>query len=77
MNVQIEESWKARLQPEFEKDYFRTLTEFVRQEYAHGPVYPPGKLIFNAFNNQTRAVIYVFIQKLCPPQTLIPIVERI
>lgn len=50
MNVQIEESWKARLQPEFEKDYFRTLTEFVRQEYAHGPVYPPGKLIFNAFN---------------------------
>jgi uracil-DNA glycosylase len=25
MNVQIEESWKARLEPEFEKDYFRTL----------------------------------------------------
>ena len=30
MNVQIEESWKAHLQPEFEKDYFRTLTDFVR-----------------------------------------------
>ena len=28
MNVQIEESWKAHLQPEFEKDYFRTLTRF-------------------------------------------------
>ena len=34
MNVQIEESWKAHLQPEFEKDYFRTLTDFVRDEYG-------------------------------------------
>lgn len=50
MNVQIEESWKVRLQPEFDKDYFRMLTEFVRTEYQHGPIYPPGKLIFNAFN---------------------------
>lgn len=50
MNVQIEETWKKELQSEFEKDYFATLTEFVRQEYHNGPVYPPGKLIFNAFN---------------------------
>ena len=50
MNVQIEESWKARLQPEFDKDYFRTLTDFVREEYHKGAVYPPGSLIFNAFN---------------------------
>ena len=50
MNVQIEESWKMRLAPEFEKDYFRTLTDFVREEYTHYLVYPPGKLIFNAFN---------------------------
>lgn len=48
MNVQIEESWKARLEPEFEKDYFHTLTDFVREEYSHYPIYPPGKLIFNA-----------------------------
>ena len=34
MNVQIEESWKARLEPEFEKDYFRTLTNFVRKNIA-------------------------------------------
>ena len=34
MNVQIEESWKAHLEPEFEKDYFRTLTDFVKSEYA-------------------------------------------
>lgn len=32
MNVQIEESWKARLEPEFEKDYFHTLTDFVREK---------------------------------------------
>ena len=50
MNVQIEESWKIRLEPEFEKDYFRTLTNFVREEYSQYPIYPPGKLIFNAFN---------------------------
>jgi uracil-DNA glycosylase len=50
MNVQIEESWKAHLQPEFEKDYFRTLTEFVRSEYSQYQIFPPGKLIFNAFN---------------------------
>ena len=50
MKVQIEESWKIRLEPEFEKDYFRTLTNFVREEYSQYPIYPPGKLIFNAFN---------------------------
>ena len=50
MNVQIEESWKAHLQSEFEKDYFRTLTDFVRDEYGKYAIYPPGKLIFNAFN---------------------------
>ena len=49
MNVQIEESWKKRLQPEFDKDYFKALTDFVRTEYQNGTVYPPGKLIFNAF----------------------------
>lgn len=50
MNVQIEEGWKQRLTPEFEKDYFVKLTDFVRSEYSHTTVFPPGKLIFNAFN---------------------------
>ena len=50
MNVQIEESWKRVLAPEFEKPYFIQLTDFVRQEYKITTVYPPGKLIFNAFN---------------------------
>lgn len=50
MNVQIEESWKKVLMPEFSKDYFIKLTDFVRKEYHETTVYPPGKLIFNAFN---------------------------
>ena len=61
MNVQIEESWKEKLSPEFEKDYFIRLTDFVRQAYHQGTVYPPGNLIFNAFNlcsfHQTKVVI--------------------
>lgn len=49
MNVQMEESWHKRLAPEFEKPYFEALTTFVRQEYTSGPCYPPGRLIFHAF----------------------------
>ena len=40
MNVQIEESWKTHLQPEFDKDYFRTLTEFVKSEYSQYQIFP-------------------------------------
>lgn len=50
MQVKIEESWRQRLQSEFDKEYFEQLTEFVRQEYQQATVYPPGPLIFNAFN---------------------------
>ena len=50
MDVKIEESWKAQLQDEFEKNYFRQLTDAVREEYQSGTCYPPGSLIFNAFN---------------------------
>lgn len=61
MNVQIEESWKAQLKNEFEKEYFIRLTEFVRQEYRNETIYPPGKFIFNAFNccpfQHTKVVI--------------------
>ena len=50
MNVKIEESWKRHLAAEFEKPYFVQLTQWVRQEYAANTCYPPGSLIFNAFN---------------------------
>jgi uracil-DNA glycosylase len=61
MNVQIEPSWKQQLAAEFEKPYFEQLTAKVRQEYQTCTCYPPGPLIFNAFNlcpfNQVKVVI--------------------
>ncbi|MFD2569754.1 uracil-DNA glycosylase [Spirosoma soli] len=61
MKVSIAESWQSRLQPEFDKPYFRQLAEFLRQEYSTQRVYPPGRLIFNAFDkcsfDDTRVVI--------------------
>ena len=50
MDVKIEQSWKERLSAEFEKPYFSELTSFVRHEYSTTTCYPPGHLIFNAFN---------------------------
>lgn len=50
MPVRIEESWKRCLADEFEKPYFGLLTDYVRREYAATTVYPPGRLIFNAFD---------------------------
>jgi uracil-DNA glycosylase len=50
MQVKIEPSWQGVLAPEFEKEYFKSLTAFVRSEYKNYSCYPPGKLIFNAFN---------------------------
>ena len=50
MEVKIEKSWKKLLADEFKKDYFIKLTEFVRNEYKTDKVYPPAKLIFNAFD---------------------------
>ena len=50
MNVKIEESWRRHMYEEFDKQYFVELTDFVRREYSQGECYPPGHLIFNAFN---------------------------
>jgi len=50
MEVKIESSWKEVLKDEFDKDYFRRLTDFVKNEYSSNTVYPPAGLIFNAFN---------------------------
>ncbi len=50
MDVKIENSWKQRLLKEFEQPYFLRLTEAVRSEYRSTTCYPPGSLIFNAFN---------------------------
>jgi uracil-DNA glycosylase len=51
MNVQIEPGWKAVLQEEFEKPYFQEIVQFLKLEKSLGKtIYPPGSLIFNAFN---------------------------
>lgn len=50
MNVKIEPTWQTVLQPEFDKDYFIRLTDFVKNEYKTRRIFPPGSLIFNAFN---------------------------
>lgn len=50
VQVKIEPSWKERLQEEFDKPYFENLIAFVKQEYRSYRVFPPGNLIFNAFN---------------------------
>ena len=61
MDVKIEASWKERLAGEFEKPYFGALTAFVREEVSQHRVYPPGRLIFNAFDrcpfDRVRVVI--------------------
>jgi uracil-DNA glycosylase len=49
VNPQIEESWKAILRDEFEKQYMKELKEFLIGEKSKYTVYPPGGLIFNAF----------------------------
>jgi len=61
MDVKIESSWKAQLQEEFDKPYFEQLTQFVRQEDAAGTCYPPGRLIFNAFNTTPFPEVRVVI----------------
>jgi uracil-DNA glycosylase len=50
MEVKIEQSWKNALREEFGKEYFSTLTAFVKDEYAKGSVYPAPKNIFAAFD---------------------------
>jgi len=61
MEVKIEPSWKEKLKDEFEKEYFIKLSEFVKNEYKSNTIYPPGSLIFNAFNlcpfEKVKAVI--------------------
>ncbi len=61
MDVKIEKSWKKILSDEFDKPYFRSLTEFVRHEYLNQKVYPPAKLIFNAFDSCTLENLKVVI----------------
>ncbi|WP_221037730.1 uracil-DNA glycosylase [Borrelia sp. HM] len=53
MEVKIEDSWKKILKDEFCKEYFIKLVSFIKNEYKtkKGKIFPPPKLIFNAFDS--------------------------
>ena len=59
--AQIEPSWLDVLQNEFSLEYMAQLRSFFIEEKKQHPIYPPNKLIFNAFNltpyNKVRVVI--------------------
>lgn len=59
--VKIEPSWEKRLKQEFLADYFVNLIQFVKDEKKSQQIYPPGSLIFNAFEKcpfeQVKVVI--------------------
>jgi uracil-DNA glycosylase len=58
MDVKIQSEWKAILNEEFEKPYFNNLVSEIKKEIASGEtIYPPGSMIFKAF-------------ELTPPDTL-------
>jgi uracil-DNA glycosylase len=61
MDVKIASTWKERLSAQFEQPYFHDLTNFVKQEYLTGVVYPPGKEIFRAFDRCDFNAIKVVI----------------
>ena len=61
MEIKIEDSWGTQLADEFAKEYFLQLIQFVKSEYKSHIVFPPGRQIFNAFDNcpfeKTKVVI--------------------
>ena len=61
INPKIEETWKNVLYDEFNSPYFEQLKQFLIDEKRHYVVFPPGGLIFNAFNltpfNEVNVVI--------------------
>ncbi|MCB0630809.1 MAG: uracil-DNA glycosylase [Saprospiraceae bacterium] len=61
-NVRIEESWKTALADEFGQSYFSDLVNFLKNEKAAGKtIYPPGSLIFNAFDTTPFEQVKVVI----------------
>ena len=60
-DVRMEQGWKEALASEFSQDYFKSLTDIVRHDYASDTVYPPAAKIFAAFDaspfDATKVVI--------------------
>lgn len=56
----MHESWQEFLKVEFNKPYFKELSEFLHQEYENKTIFPPKKLVFSAFTtdlNEVKVVI--------------------
>lgn len=50
MDVKIDESWKKALASEWDKPYFKELTDFVRERYRTARIFPPASRIFAAYD---------------------------
>jgi uracil-DNA glycosylase len=62
MDVKIEPSWKEILKDEFSKPYFAQIALHLKTEKSQGKtIYPPGSLIFNAFNTTPADKVKVVI----------------
>jgi uracil-DNA glycosylase len=61
LKPQIHQSWLKYLEPEFSKDYMKSLKKFLQEEKKSQKIYPPGDLIFNALNltpfDQVKVVV--------------------
>lgn len=58
---QIENDWLPALKPEFAKQYYKELYDFVKEEYTNHTIYPPVDDIFNAFNFTPLSKVKVVI----------------
>ena len=62
MDVKIEASWKEILKGEFSKPYFQQIPLHIKTEKSQGKIiYPPGSVIFNAFNTTPFSKVKVVI----------------
>jgi uracil-DNA glycosylase len=59
--VKMEASWKERLAEEFDQEYFKDLSKFVREEYQRATVYPAPKNVFRAFDETPFDTVKVVI----------------
>ena len=71
--VTIGNDWDELLRDEFTKEYYLELREFLRKEYAEGPVYPPAGDIFNALRYSSSLPVRLDV---CTCSTPIPCKDR-
>lgn len=57
----MHESWQEFLKAEFDKPYFKELSEFLHQEYENKTIFPPKKLVFSAFTTDLNDVKVVIL----------------